>query len=77
MNQLGWMIINSQCENALIDLPFHDILNTWIEEYHSLFIQVNTIMQGNQINKIQSASTSFIYSFYQTYLSANLSKLRS
>jgi hypothetical protein len=30
-------ILNSECENALIDFPFHDYTDTWISSHELLF----------------------------------------
>jgi hypothetical protein len=65
--------LNSQCENAMIDKPFHDHSTTWVEEHKSLFDQVEIFIKQNEIllnchvqNKDDLAK--FIYPFYTTYL---------
>jgi len=59
--------LNQDCENALIDFPFHDITTTWMDEQKSLFQIIENIRKdefykcGNVNEKV------FIDIFFETY----------
>jgi hypothetical protein len=41
MNKEDFQIVNSKCENALKDLPFHDDANIWLKENKALYNSIN------------------------------------
>ncbi len=59
--------LNSECENALIDFPFHDNETTWIQEHRLLFIQTQSLHQG--LIKKEIKKSNFIQQFEILYLS--------
>ncbi len=63
MNTRDFIALNSQCENALIDKPFHDHSTTWVEDHKSLFEQVKIFINQNDDGLVE-----YIYSFYNIYL---------
>jgi|694.fasta_scaffold89534_4 hypothetical protein len=38
--------LNSECENALIDFPFHDNNITWIQEHSLLFASIEKLNEA-------------------------------
>ena len=58
--------LNSECENALIDFPFHDNPTTWTQEHLSLFAQtqnINEVLANKELEK-----NNFIQQFKMLYL---------
>jgi hypothetical protein len=73
MNPHDLNTLNCQCENALIDKPFHDHMNTWLKEYENLFYSTEQIINSGN-NKIgESINTVFIFSFYNEYKTTSIS----
>lgn len=68
MNQSAIINLNSQCENALIDKPFHEEPTTWIDEYNLLFNNVETLMKSTLLLAIENRFKICILTFYSTYL---------
>jgi hypothetical protein len=64
--------LNSQCENALIDKPFHDLNETWLKEYQSLFAIVTILIKEEDIKVAERKIFDFIFSFYNVYLLSTL-----
>lgn len=62
-------ILNQDCENALIDFPYHEIAATWLEEQKSLFETVQKLRNSELYNDSQAAAILFIEQFFETYLS--------
>ena len=62
-------ILNQDCENALIDFPYHEIAATWLEEQKSLFETVQKLRNSESYNDSQAAAVIFIEQFFETYLS--------
>ena len=62
-------ILNQDCENALIDFPFHEIAATWLEEQKSLFEKIQKLKNSELYNNSQAATVIFIEQFCETYLS--------
>lgn len=62
-------ILNQDCENALIDFPYHEIAATWLEEQKSLFETVQKLRNSESYNDSQAAAILFIEQFFETYLS--------
>jgi hypothetical protein len=61
--------LNQDCENALIDFPFHDIAATWIEEQKSLFETIEKIRNSELYKSSHLAEIVFIDIFFDTYTS--------
>ena len=61
-------IINSNCEKALLDFPFHDHVSTWIEDYISLFnsIKLESIEENSNSTETET-SVSFTTKFYKKF----------
>lgn len=62
-------ILNQDCENALIDFPFHEIAATWLEEQKSLFEKIQKLKNSELFNDSQAAAVIFIEQFFVTYIS--------
>jgi len=41
VDKIEYQIANSKCENALIDLPFHDDASIWLKENKVLYNSIN------------------------------------
>ena len=65
MNTL--FIINQDCENALIDFPFHDITTTWIADQKSLFEIIKNLRKTELYKNSQATEILFIDLFFETY----------
>jgi hypothetical protein len=64
--QIKILKLNSECENALIDFPFHDNQITWIQEHHLLFAQTQNI--NEEITNKELGKNNFIQQFKMLYL---------
>jgi hypothetical protein len=60
--------LNQDCENALIDFPFHDNASTWMEEQKILFQIIEKIIQGELYKNSQVTEIVFIDIFFETYM---------
>ena len=60
--------LNQDCENALIDFPFHDNVSTWIDEQKTLFNIIENIIQGEVYKNSHITEIVFIDIFLETYL---------
>lgn len=60
-------ILNQDCENALIDFPFHDITTTWITEQKSLFEIITNLRKSELYKNSQALEILFIDQFFETY----------
>ena len=54
--------LNQDCENALIDFPFHDNVCTWIDEQKTLFNIIENIIQGEVYKNSHITEIVFIVS---------------
>ena len=61
-------ILNQACENALIDFPFHDNTDTWINDHKSLFDKVDLIVNSELYIGSESKNVLHINIFIQTYI---------
>ena len=61
-------IINQACENALIDFPFHDTANTWINDHKLLFDEIELIKNSELYKSSASKNVMYIYIFLETYI---------
>lgn len=59
--------LNQDCENALIDFPFHDITSTWIEEQKLLFQKIENIRKSDLYKNSHITEIVFIDIFFETY----------
>ncbi len=48
MNIQTLLVLDSQCENALIDKHFHDQNDTWIVEHQNLFNEIIVTMKDGE-----------------------------
>jgi hypothetical protein len=60
--------LNQDCENALIDFPFHDNVCTWIDEQKTLFHIIENIIQGELYKNSHITEIVFIDIFLETYM---------
>lgn len=60
--------LNQDCENALIDFPFHDNVCTWIDEQKTLFHIIENIIQGDLYKHSHLTEIVFIDIFWKTYM---------
>jgi hypothetical protein len=60
--------LNQDCENALIDFPFHDNVCTWIDEQKKLFQIIENIIQGELYKNTHITEKVFIDIFLETYM---------
>jgi len=60
--------LNQDCENALIDFPFHDNVCTWIDEQKTLFHIIENIIQGDLYKHSHLTEIVFIDIFWETYM---------
>ena len=60
-------VLNSECENALIDFPFHDYTHTWINEYQLLFNLSFIAIQETEFAAIQKQDKLFIKKLVELY----------
>jgi hypothetical protein len=67
MNLQDLNTFNCQCENALIDKPFHDHVVTWLKEYENIFYRADEIINISKITIGENNNTAFIISFYKEY----------
>jgi hypothetical protein len=63
--------VNSECENALIDFPFHDKVETWIKDHQSLFAACTTLENELELSNTNAAYSEFIIQFQKIYLQNN------
>jgi hypothetical protein len=64
------IVLDSECENAIIDFPFHDHEATWLIDYNKLFEKVSIeINRGSE--QIDLTKEKFIQQFYLLYLDKN------
>ena len=66
LEQIKILKLNSDCENALIDFPFHDHQTTWIQEHRLLFEQTQNI--NEEITSKEFGNNNFIQQFKMLYL---------
>jgi hypothetical protein len=59
--------LNQECENALIDFPFHDNTSTWLEEQKILFQIIEDIIKGELYKNSHVTEIVFIDIFFETY----------
>jgi TRAP-type mannitol/chloroaromatic compound transport system permease small subunit len=59
--------LNQECENALIDFPFHDNTSTWLEEQKILFQIIEDIIKGALYKNSHGNEKVFIDLFFETY----------
>jgi hypothetical protein len=59
--------LNQDCENALIDFPFHDIATTWIDEQKFLFQIIENIRKSDSYKNSHIIEIVFIDIFFETY----------
>ena len=58
---------NCQCENALIDKPFHDHVVTWLNEYENIFQIAEEIINTRKLKIDENHNIGFIIAFYNEY----------
>ncbi len=63
--------LNSEYENALIDFPFHDKVETWIKDHHSLFAVCTLLINELELNNKNAMDAEFIMQFQKVYLENN------
>ncbi|MEY4279523.1 MAG: hypothetical protein RL377_1527 [Bacteroidota bacterium] len=72
MDKQTLLMIDSQCENALIDKNFHEEIETWIIDHQLLFEQVqkaiNSTLFQEMINK-EKDQLKFILLFSSAFCS--------
>ena len=56
MNKQTLLVLDSQCENALIDKHFHDQKDTWIAEHQKLFNEIIFIMKDAEMKILMKAA---------------------
>jgi hypothetical protein len=61
-------ILNQACENALIDFPFHDNTDTWINDHKSLFDKIELIINNELYKTSESKNVFYINLFLETYI---------
>lgn len=59
--------LNQDCENALIDFPFHDIPTTWIDEQKILFQKIENERKSDLYKNSHITEIVFIDIFFETY----------
>ena len=64
--------LNSECENALIDLPFHDEITTWLNDHRALFLKISFLLQENTIEEMEQDRCQFMDAFQKYYLAAQI-----
>jgi hypothetical protein len=65
------LVLDSQCENALIDKHFHDQKDTWIAEHQKLFNEIIFIMKNAEMKiytEQHKEEISFLHLFLKGYL---------
>ncbi len=60
-------MLNNECENALIDFPFHDNSSTWISDHQTLFDRCSNIIEDPNIESTQAAHCVYIHKFDTLY----------
>jgi hypothetical protein len=71
MNKQKLLVLDSQCENALIDKQFHDEKDTWIAEHRNLFNEIIFIMKDAEMKiyiEQHREEISFLHLFLKGYL---------
>jgi len=71
MNKQTLLVLDSQCENALIDKHFHDQKDTWIAEHQKLFNEIIFIMKNAEMKiytEQHKEEISFLHLFLKGYL---------
>ena len=61
-------ILNSECENALIDFPFHDNTDTWISTHELLFNKCVNNAENINMEYIPVEHNLYIQKFEALYL---------
>lgn len=61
--------LNQDCENALIDFPFHENAATWIEEQKSLFETIEKVRNSELYKYSHITEIVFMDIFFDTYTS--------
>lgn len=64
-------ILNSECENALIDFPFHDNTDTWISNHELLFNKCVYNTENIKMELIPAEDYLYIQKFETLYLIHN------
>ncbi len=72
MSSLSYKIkmLESECENALIDFPFHDQVQTWLSDQNVVYEKVAMLMNDHSITS-ETKDVKFITQFYTLYLKNN------
>jgi hypothetical protein len=60
-------VLNSECENALIDFPFHEQSLTWIKDYQLLFNHCLITIASPSFEAIQKEDQTFINKLIEMY----------
>ncbi len=71
MNIQTLLVLDSQCENALIDKHFHDQNDTWMVEHQNLFNEIVFVLKdGDSTIYIEQHKNefSFIHLLLKCYL---------
>jgi hypothetical protein len=63
-------VLESECENAMIDFPFHDHEATWLVDYKKLFEKVSIVINSSS-DQIDLTKEKFMRQFYLLYLDKN------
>jgi hypothetical protein len=63
--------LNSECENALIDFPFHDKVETWLHDHQLLFAACTYLSDELALSKSNVIPTNFINQFQKIFLENN------
>lgn len=63
-------ILESECENAMIDFPFHDHVQTWISDHNVVYEKVSVHINENSITSDEK-DINFIAQFYLLYQKSN------
>ena len=71
MNIQNLLVLDSQCENALIDKHFHDQNDTWMVEHQNLFNEITLTMKDEEMKiyiEQHKNEFSFIHLLQKSYL---------
>lgn len=71
MNIQTLLVLDSQCENALIDKHFHDHPTTWMVEHQNLFNEITLTMKDEEMKiyiEQHKNEFSFIHLLLKCYL---------
>jgi hypothetical protein len=61
-------ILDNDCENALIDFPFHENTETWLSDHQLLFNSCSNITKEINIDSILNEHKAYIDKFVAIYL---------